>query len=53
LVHFVFLADSEPVRLADAIQHLKWQEATNEELMAIEKKQYMAAHLSSKRTQSN
>lgn len=37
LVHFAFLADSEPVRLADAIQHLKWQEAMNEELMAIEK----------------
>jgi len=26
------------VRLADAIQHPKWQEAMNEELMAIEKK---------------
>ena len=38
LVHFAFLADSEPVRLADAIQHPKWQEAMNEELMAIEKK---------------
>jgi len=37
LVHFAFLADSEPVRLADAIQHPKWQEAMNEELMAIEK----------------
>jgi len=38
LVHFAFLADSEPMRLADVIQHLKWQEAMNEELMAIEKK---------------
>jgi len=34
LVHFAFLAESEPVRLADAIQHPKWQK---EELMAIEK----------------
>jgi len=25
------------VRLADAIQHPKWQEAMNEELLAIEK----------------
>ena len=24
LVHFAFLAESEPVRLADAIQHPKW-----------------------------
>jgi len=30
LVHFAFLADSEPVRLADAIQHPKWQKAMNE-----------------------
>ena len=37
LVHFAFLADSELMRLADAIQHSKWQEAMNEELMAIEK----------------
>jgi len=37
LVHFAFLADSKPVRLADAIQHPKWQEAMKEELMAIEK----------------
>ena len=37
LVHFSFLADLEPVRLADAIQHPKWQEAVNEELMAIKK----------------
>ena len=37
LVHFAFLTDSEPVRLVDAIQHPKWQEAMNEELMAIEK----------------
>ena len=44
LVHFAFLADLEPVRLADAIQHPKWKEAMNEELMAIEKKKYMAAH---------
>ena len=53
LVHFVFLADSEPVRIAYVIQHSKWKEAMNEELMAIEKKQYMAAHWSFKRTQSN
>ena len=37
LVHFAFLADSEPMRFADAIQHPKWQEAMNEELMGIEK----------------
>ena len=37
LVHFSFLADSELMRLADVIQHPKWQEAMNEELMAIEK----------------
>ena len=37
LVHFAFLAESEPVRLADAIQHPKWQKDMNEELMAIEK----------------
>ena len=37
LVHFAFLADSEPMGLADAIQHPKWQEAMNEELTAIEK----------------
>jgi len=43
LVHFAFLADSEPVRLVDAIQDPKWQEAMNVELVAIEKKQYMAA----------
>jgi len=30
LVHFAFLANSEPVRLTDAIQHPKWQEAMNE-----------------------
>ena len=41
LVHFDFLAKSEPVRLADIIQHLKWQEAMNEELMAIEKNNIM------------
>ena len=38
LVHFAFLAYSEPVRLADVIQHPKWQEAMKEELMTIEKK---------------
>jgi len=38
LVHFAFLANSEPVRLADVIQHPKWKKAMNEELMAIEKK---------------
>ena len=37
LVHFVFLAYSEPVRLADVIQHPKWQDVINEELMTIEK----------------
>jgi len=37
LVHFAFLADSELVRLADVIQHPKWQKAMNEYLMAIEK----------------
>ena len=37
LVHFAFLAESEPVRLANAIQQPKWQKAMNEELMAIEK----------------
>jgi len=37
MVQFAFLAYSEPVRLADAIQHPKWKEAMNEELMAIEK----------------
>jgi len=37
LVHFAFLTDSELVRLVDAIQHPKWKEAMNEELMAIEK----------------
>jgi len=36
LVHVAFLADSEPVRLADSIQHPKWQEGMKEELMAIE-----------------
>ena len=41
LVHFAFLAESEPVRLADAIQHPKWQKAMNEELMAIEKNNIM------------
>ena len=41
LVHFAFLAKSEPVRLADAIQHPKWQKAMNEELMAIEKNNIM------------
>jgi len=44
LVHFAFLADLEPVRLVDVIQHPKRQEAMNEELMAIEKKQYMTTH---------
>ena len=41
LVHFVFLAESEPVRLANAIQHPKWKKAMNEELMAIEKNNIM------------
>jgi len=41
LVHFVFLAESEFVRLADAIQHPKWQKAMNEELIAIEKNNIM------------
>ena len=41
LVHFAFLAESEPVRLVDAIQHPKWQEAMNKELMAIEKNNIM------------
>ena len=42
LVHFAFLTDSEePVRLADVIQHPKWQKAMNEELMAIEKNNIM------------
>jgi len=41
LVHFVFFADSEPVRLVDAIQHPKWQEAMNEEMMVIEKNNIM------------
>jgi len=40
LVHFVFLADSKPVRLADAIQDPKWQKAMKE-LMAIEKNNTM------------
>ena len=40
-VHFAFLPDSEPVRLADAIQHPKWQEAMNKELMVIEKNNIM------------
>ena len=31
LVNFTFLTDSEHVRLADVIQHPKWQEAMNEE----------------------
>ncbi|XP_068461591.1 uncharacterized protein [Phaseolus vulgaris] len=35
------MCDSEPVRLADAIQHPKWQEAMNEELMAMEKNNIM------------
>ena len=30
LVHFALLADSKPVRLANAIQHPKWQETMNE-----------------------
>jgi len=30
LVHFAFLAKSEPVRLAYAIQHPKWQKVMNE-----------------------
>ena len=37
LVHFAFLAESEPVRLADAIQHSKWQKAMNEELRRLRK----------------
>ena len=41
LVHFAFLAESEPVRLADVIQHPKWQKTMNEELMAIEKNNIM------------
>jgi len=41
LVHFAFLADSKPVRLADVIQHPKWQKAMNEESMAIEKNNIM------------
>jgi len=41
LVHFAFFADSEPMRLADTIQHPKWQKAMNEELMAIEKNNIM------------
>jgi len=41
LVHFAFLAESEPMRLVDAIQHPKWQKAMNEELMAIEKNNIM------------
>jgi len=41
LVHFAFLAESEPMRLVDAIQHPKLQEAMNEELMAIEKNNIM------------
>jgi len=41
LVHFAFLAESEPMRLADAIQHPKWQKAMNEELMTIEKNNIM------------
>jgi len=41
LIHFVFLVYSEHVRLADAIQHPKWQKVMNEELMAIEKNNIM------------
>jgi len=41
LIHFAFLAESEPVRLTDVIQHPKWQKAMNEELMAIEKNNIM------------
>ena len=41
LVHFSFLVESEPVRLPDAIQHPKWQEAMNKELMTIEKNNIM------------
>jgi len=41
LVHLAFLAESEAVRLANAIQHPKWQKAMNEELMAIEKNNIM------------
>ena len=41
LVHFAFLAESELVRLVDAIQHPKWQKTMNEELMAIEKNNIM------------
>ena len=38
LVHFAFLADSEPVRLANVIQQPKWQEAMNEGYKAIDVK---------------
>ena len=41
MVHFAFLTELEHVRLADVIQHPKWQEAMNEELMAIEKNNIM------------
>jgi len=41
LVHFAFLAESEPVRLADAIQYPKRKKTMNEELMAIEKNNIM------------
>ena len=41
LVHFAFLAESEPVRLVDVIQHPKWHKAMNEEWMAIEKNNIM------------
>ena len=41
LVHFAFVVDSEPVRLADTIQHPKWQKTMNEDLMAIEKNNIM------------
>ncbi|XP_068490488.1 uncharacterized protein [Phaseolus vulgaris] len=41
LVHFAFLAESDPMRLADVIQHPKWQKAMNDELMVIEKNNIM------------
>jgi len=37
----LFLAESELMRLADVIQHPKWQKAMNEELMVIEKNNIM------------
>jgi len=37
----LFLQIQNPVRLANSIQHPKWQKTMNEELMAIEKKNIM------------